>query len=61
MYLWHWYPSLWIGRWLSASFGKTVLVQNAAMILSLALLVPLSALSYRWLEAPYFKNHLRST
>jgi peptidoglycan/LPS O-acetylase OafA/YrhL len=58
LYLWHWYPSIWIAQWFVTNFGKTVLVQNVALLVSLVLLIPLSFISYHFLEAPYFRKQV---
>ena len=55
LYLWHWWPCLWIGESLVNHFGSSPLTQNLALILSLAVLIPFSWLSYSFLEAPYFR------
>jgi peptidoglycan/LPS O-acetylase OafA/YrhL len=56
LYLWHWYPSIWIAQWFVTKFGKTILVQNVALLVSLILLIPLSFISYHLLETPYFRK-----
>jgi peptidoglycan/LPS O-acetylase OafA/YrhL len=62
LYLWHWWPCLWISQLVVKHFGATPLTQYVALILSFIVLIPLSCLSYCWLEAPYFrKRHPLST
>jgi len=56
LYLWHWWPSLWIAEYLVNQFGSSPLTQYCALLLSLAILVPCSYLSYSFLEAPYFSG-----
>jgi len=56
LYLWHWYPCLLLAKAGVAIAGSNVLVQNVVLIGSLAILIPFSALSYRMLEAPYFRR-----
>jgi len=56
LYLWHWWPAYWIATGTAAHFGSTALVQNAAFILTLLVLVPVAWFSYRALELPYFRR-----
>jgi len=56
LYLWHWYPCLLLAKAGVWAAGSNVLVQNVVLIGSLAILIPLSALSYRMLEAPYLRR-----
>ncbi|MDZ8188191.1 MAG: acyltransferase [Nostoc sp. ChiSLP02] len=56
LYLWHWYPCAWISQLVAKQFGETPFTQHIALILSLVVLIPLSSLSYHWLEAPYFRK-----
>lgn len=53
-YLWHWFPALWIGAYLTTSFGSKGFVPLLASLVSTAVIAPLSAVSYRLFEAPYF-------
>ncbi len=54
-YLWHWFPSVWIGLWVHAHVTAGGFGPWIAMALSMAVVTPLAALSYRWFEAPYFQ------
>jgi peptidoglycan/LPS O-acetylase OafA/YrhL len=56
LYLWHWYPCLWIAEFMVNKFGSSPLTQNVVFILSLIFLVPCCYLSYSWLEARYFSK-----
>lgn len=56
LYLWHWWPSVWICGLIVAAFGKSVTTQYLAFAAALAVIVPLAWLSYRLLEAPYFEQ-----
>lgn len=56
LYLWHWYPCLWISQVIVKNFGVNPLTQHIALALSLAILVPFSILCYHFLEAPYFRR-----
>jgi peptidoglycan/LPS O-acetylase OafA/YrhL len=56
LYLWHWWPAWWISGALAARYGSNPVVQHGALALCLMVLVPLSALSYRLLERPYFER-----
>lgn len=60
LYLWHWWPCLWISVFLVNQFSSTVLVQNVALVLCLIVLVPFSWLSYSSLEAPYFRRKVHN-
>jgi peptidoglycan/LPS O-acetylase OafA/YrhL len=55
MYLWHWYPCLWISVFLKNQFGSSTLLQYISLLLCLILLIPISWLSYTIIEAPYFR------
>jgi peptidoglycan/LPS O-acetylase OafA/YrhL len=57
LYLWHWWPAYFIAKSASASYGSSVLVQHVAFAATLAILIPVSWLSYRMLERPYFQRH----
>jgi peptidoglycan/LPS O-acetylase OafA/YrhL len=56
LYLWHWYPSIWIAQGLVKQTGATPITQHAAFLIALAILIPFSWFSYIWLEAPYFRR-----
>jgi peptidoglycan/LPS O-acetylase OafA/YrhL len=56
LYLWHWWPCLWISKALVNQLDSKPLTQLIAFVLSLVVLIPLSWLSYHWLEAPYFRG-----
>lgn len=55
IYLWHWYPSIWISHIMIRHYGSTAFVQYLAFAITLAVVVPFSRLSYTWLEAFYFQ------
>ena len=62
LYLWHWWPCVWISQLTIKQFGATPLTQHVALVLSLIVMIPFSYLSYRWLEVPYFrKRHSQAT
>jgi peptidoglycan/LPS O-acetylase OafA/YrhL len=62
LYLWHWWPCLWISQTTVKYIGATSFTQNITLALSLVLLIPFSYISYHLLEAPYFrKRHSQST
>jgi len=61
LYLWHWWPVLWITKAMSNSFGSTAIIQYLSFAISLAVLLPVSCLSYRVLESPYFQRHSRNS
>lgn len=54
LYLWHWWPAVWICGWVRGEFGATAVGQYLAFATALAVLIPIAWLSYRLLEAPYF-------
>lgn len=56
LYLWHWWPSVWICGLAVGTFGKSVAAQYLALAACVAVLVPLSWYSYRLFEAPYFRR-----
>lgn len=56
LYLWHWYPAMWISHYLIKRFGSSTMTQYGALTATLALLLPFSWLSYKWLEAFYFRK-----
>lgn len=56
LYLWHWYPAMWISHYLHKLYGPSTPAQYAAFVITLAVLLPLSWLSYKWLEAFYFRK-----
>ena len=55
LYLWHWWPLVWICGLAVSEFGRSVVAQYLGFAAALAVLVPMSWLSYRVLEAPYFE------
>ena len=57
LYLWHWWPTVWICGWARGEFGVTAVGQYLAFAAALAVLIPLSWLSYRLFEVPYFSTH----
>lgn len=56
LYLWHWYPCLWISQQVVKHLGKNFISQHISLFLSLLILIPLSYLSYHYLEEPYFRK-----
>jgi len=56
LYLWHWYPCLWISQQVVKYLGKNIVSQHISFFLSLLILIPLSYLSYHYLEEPYFRK-----
>jgi peptidoglycan/LPS O-acetylase OafA/YrhL len=56
IYLWHWWPSYWISLKVHSVFGSSVVGQHLAFGLTLALLLPISIISYRVLELPYLRK-----
>lgn len=60
MYLWHWIICVGISRMLKADFGASNLVLYSALILSVFVAIPVSWLSYKYLELPYFNKSKRA-
>ncbi len=60
IYLWHWWPASQASGFATRMLGKTVVAQNIAFGLTLLVVLPLSWLSYRWLEEPYFRARQRT-
>ncbi len=61
LYLWHWYPCAALA-WLGVrEWGSSVLVQYLTLILSLVILVPVSAMSYAAFEKPYLRGRSRAS
>lgn len=56
LYLWHWWPCYFICGWCVARWGSTAFTHLLSLALSLLVLVPFCAWSYRCLEAPYFRR-----
>ncbi len=61
LYLWHWWPCLWISVFFVSKFGSSPLVQCIVLLLCLILLIPFSWLSYSLLEAPYFRYRVQKS
>lgn len=60
LYLWHWWPAVWICGLTRAVLGSTVAAQILAFAISLGVLIPLAWISYRLFEAPYFEGRRSS-
>lgn len=56
MYLWHWIICVGVCRMFKADFGVSNLVFYSALILSVFVAIPVSWLSYKYLELPYFNK-----
>jgi len=56
LYLWHWIPCLWLSRQMSERFAKSNLCFEITFALFMLLAIPFAGLSYRFLEAPYFRQ-----
>jgi peptidoglycan/LPS O-acetylase OafA/YrhL len=59
LYLWHWWPTVWIASELAGHFGSNAWVQYLSFACSLVLLLPLAWISYVALERPYFESRAR--
>lgn len=55
LYLWHWWPSVWIGAWAGATIGPTAAAQWLTLGLTLLVTYPLAWLTFRYLEAPFHR------
>jgi peptidoglycan/LPS O-acetylase OafA/YrhL len=60
MYLWHWMIVVGVTGWWISRIGHSVADQELAFILAVLLCIPVAMLSYRWLEAPYFKKRKKT-
>ncbi len=56
LYLWHWDIGLGLGRLLEERFGAGPASPILYLVVILAVLLPLAEVSYRVLEAPYFRR-----
>ena len=56
VYLWHWIIAAGISDFIIEHFSKNVIWMQITFFISLAVIIPVSYLSYHWLEAPYFKK-----
>jgi peptidoglycan/LPS O-acetylase OafA/YrhL len=59
-YLWHWLIATAISNLVINYLGRTSILLNLSFVISLFAVVPIAFLSYRILEAPYFKIHDRA-
>jgi peptidoglycan/LPS O-acetylase OafA/YrhL len=57
MYLWHLLIAGWISRWIIHIIGESLFSFNLAIIVSLIVVIPLSWLSFKLLEEPYFRKY----
>lgn len=56
MYLWHWIISWNVCHWLITTKGISAVYMNIAFVLCTLAVIPVSWLSYKLLEAPYFNK-----
>ena len=56
LYLWHWWPCLWIGHWVINFAGPTIGAHYTTLALTLMVCCPLAWLTYRYCEKPYFNR-----
>ena len=59
-YLWHWFPGLWIGAWVTSLTGGAVYAPILAFVLSTAVVSVIAAASYKMFEARYFSGRAAS-
>ena len=57
MYLWHLLITGWVSSWVIRMIGKSIFSFNLAIIISLIVVIPVSWLSFKLLEAPYFRKY----
>jgi peptidoglycan/LPS O-acetylase OafA/YrhL len=55
LYLWHAYPVAWISAFVIAHVGRSTTSQYLAFAATVLVLLPVSALSFRLFEQPYFR------
>jgi peptidoglycan/LPS O-acetylase OafA/YrhL len=58
-YLWHWFPGVWIGSFMTEHLGPRPFVPIGATIFAILAVVPLAWTSYSLFEAPYFAERER--
>jgi peptidoglycan/LPS O-acetylase OafA/YrhL len=56
MYLWHWWPCLWIGHAFYAHLGRSLGAHYLTFVATVAVCMPLSWLTFRYCEARYFRR-----
>jgi peptidoglycan/LPS O-acetylase OafA/YrhL len=61
MYLWHWDLGMPVARRLARTFGVGPLTPVLYTCATLLVLIPISEISYRLLEAPYFKRRAQTS
>ncbi len=54
MYLWHAWPGTWVATAVLTPFGTSPQTQHLAYVVAVAVMVPISWLSYLLFERPYF-------
>lgn len=59
LYLWHWWPTVWISSELAREYGSNAWVHYLALGCTLAVLFPVGWASYRALERPYFESRAK--
>lgn len=59
LYLWHWWPCLWIGHALRARLGDTVAAHYLTFAGTVAVCLPLAWLTYVTCERAYFRHAKR--
>jgi peptidoglycan/LPS O-acetylase OafA/YrhL len=60
-YLWHWFPAVWIGSFMTEHLGPRPFVPISATIFATLAVVPLAWTSYSLFEAPYFAERESDT
>jgi peptidoglycan/LPS O-acetylase OafA/YrhL len=56
LYLWHWYPLMWMGGFAAHRMGQTNVGLGVTFLFLLVVLIGIASLSYRLFEAPYFER-----
>jgi len=54
MYLWHAWPVTWVATAVLTRYGASPLTQHLAYVVAVAIMIPISWLSYLLFERPYF-------
>jgi peptidoglycan/LPS O-acetylase OafA/YrhL len=57
MYLWHYLMSQFIANYIKSRIGISNVSMNISLLLTLAILIPVSWISFKILEEPYFKRN----
>jgi peptidoglycan/LPS O-acetylase OafA/YrhL len=60
MYLWHYLIAQYISIYIISHWGITFLNMNICILLSLVILIPVSWISFKFFEEPYFRKNAKA-